>query len=53
VRRYWEQLRDAGYLDTGAVDGTGVVKTWLRRETIALIALAAVAVVALAFVPNS
>jgi hypothetical protein len=53
VRRYWEQLRDAGYLESGAVDGTGVVTTWLRRETIALIALAVVAVVALAFVPNS
>ena len=53
VRRYWEQLRDAGYLESGAVDGTGVVTTWLRRETIALIALAVAAVVALAFVPNS
>jgi hypothetical protein len=53
VRRYWEQLRDAGYLESGVVEGTGVVTTWLRRETIAVVALAVVAVVALAFVPNS
>ena len=52
VRRYWEQLREAGYLDSGVVEGTGVVTTWLRRETIALIVLAAVAVAALVFVPN-
>lgn len=29
VRRYWEQLRNAGYLDSAAIEGTGVVTTWL------------------------
>ena len=53
VRRYWEQLRDAGYLDSGVLEGTGVVTTWLRRETIALIVLVVVAVAALVFVPSS
>ncbi len=53
VRRYWEQLRDAGFLESGAIEGTGVVTTWLRRETVALITLLVIAVVALVFVPNS
>jgi Bacterial PH domain len=53
VRRYWEQLRDAGYLDSGVLEGTGVVTIRLRRETIALIVLAVLAVAALVFVPNS
>jgi hypothetical protein len=33
VRRYWEQLRDAGYLDSGVVDGKGYTVHWLRRES--------------------
>jgi hypothetical protein len=52
VRRYWEQLRDAGYLDSGVVEGSGVAVTWLRRETIVLIALLALAIAALVLVPN-
>jgi hypothetical protein len=52
VRRYWEQLRDAGYLDSGVVEGKGVVVTWLHRETIALIATLVVAIAALILVPN-
>jgi Bacterial PH domain len=39
VRRYYEQLRDAGHLDSGVVEGTGVVTTWLLRESIILLAL--------------
>jgi hypothetical protein len=53
VRRYWEQLRDAGYLDSGAVEGSGVVTTWLRSETIAFVVLVAAAVLALTLVPTS
>lgn len=53
VRRYWEQLRDAGYLDSGVVEGTGVVTHWLRSETIALIVLVVAAVTALVLVPTS
>jgi hypothetical protein len=51
VRRYWEQLRDAGYLDSGVVEGTGTVTTWLRRESFALISLVILAVAALTLVP--
>jgi hypothetical protein len=28
VRRHWEELRDAGHLDSGVVEGTGVTTTW-------------------------
>jgi hypothetical protein len=52
VRRYWEQLRDAGYLDSGVVEGTGTVTTWLPREAFALIGLAVLAIAALALVPS-
>ena len=51
VRRYWEQLRDAGYLDSGVVEGTGVETHWLRRETIILCALLVVAVVCATLIP--
>lgn len=51
VRRYWEQLRDAGYLDSGVVEGTGVVTRWLRRETATLIGLVVVSALVLALVP--
>jgi hypothetical protein len=42
VRRYWEQLRDAGFLESTAVEGTGVTTRWLPIETGVLIVLAAV-----------
>ena len=29
VRRQWEQLRDAGHLESGVVEGTGVRTRWL------------------------
>jgi hypothetical protein len=52
VRRYWEQLRDAGYLDSGVVEGTGVVTHWLVRETVILIGLVIVSAGTLALVPD-
>jgi hypothetical protein len=51
VRRYWEQLRDAGYLDSGRVEGTGVVTRWMLRESLILIGLLVLALAVLAFVP--
>lgn len=51
VRRYWEQLRDAGYLDSGVLEGTGVLTRWLRRETVVLIGLAVACALTLALVP--
>jgi Bacterial PH domain len=39
VRRYWEQLRDSGYLDSGVVEGRGVVTRWLVRESLIFIGL--------------
>lgn len=51
VRRYWEQLRDAGHLDSGVVEGTGVVKRWLRRETVVLIGLVVLCAITLGLVP--
>lgn len=51
VRRYWEELRDAGHLDSGAVEGTGVTTRWLTRETAALIALAIIAALCVVVVP--
>jgi hypothetical protein len=53
VRRYWDQLRDAGHLDSGAVEGSGVIVTLLRRETLTLLALTLLSIAALVFVPNS
>jgi hypothetical protein len=51
VRRYWEQLRDAGHLDRGVVEGTGVRTRWLPVESTILVALAVVAAATLALVP--
>jgi hypothetical protein len=50
VRRYWEELRDAGHLDSGAVEGTGVKTRWLGREAAVLIALAIITAACVAFV---
>ena len=51
VRRYWEELQGAGHLDSAsAIEGTGVKTRWLGREAAALIALAIIAVVCVAFV---
>lgn len=36
VRRQWEALRDAGHLDSGVVEGSGVTTTWHRFSAIAL-----------------
>jgi hypothetical protein len=51
VRRYWEQLRDAGFLDKGIAEGTGVRVRWLRGELVALVAIVAVALAAVLFLP--
>jgi Bacterial PH domain len=51
VRRYWEHLRDAGYLESGVVEGTGVLTRWLRRETLLLVGLVVLAGLALALIP--
>jgi hypothetical protein len=51
VRRYWEQLRDAGFLDSGAVEGTGVRTHWLVRETSLLVGLLVLSVLAFAAIP--
>ena len=51
VRRYWEQLRDAGYLDAGVVEGTGVKTHWLQPESAILGALFVVAIAAALLVP--
>jgi hypothetical protein len=50
VRRYWEELRAAGHLDSGAVEGTGVATRWLGREAVALLALAIITAACVAFV---
>jgi hypothetical protein len=50
VRRYWEELQGAGHLDSGVVEGTGVATHWLGRVAAALIALAIIAAVCVAFV---
>jgi hypothetical protein len=50
VRRYWEELRDAGHLDSGAIEGTGVATHWLGREAAVLIALAIVTAACVTFV---
>jgi hypothetical protein len=50
VRRYWEELRAAGHLDSGTVEGTGVTTRWLGREAGVLTALAIIAAACVAFV---
>jgi hypothetical protein len=52
VRRYWEQLRDEGYLESGVVEGSGVVTTWLLRESLALFGLLLLTLGTLALVPQ-
>jgi hypothetical protein len=44
-------LRDAGYLDAGVVEGTGVRTHWLHPESAILGVLFAVAIAAALFVP--
>ena len=39
VRRQWEALRDAGHLESGAVEGTGVTTTWHYYSAAALAVL--------------
>jgi hypothetical protein len=51
VRRYWEQLRDAGHLDSGVVEGTGVTIHWLRRESIVLCGLLVVSLLTVTLIP--
>lgn len=46
VRSQWEGLRDAGHLDLGVVEGSGIVTTWHRKELIALAVLVALTFVA-------
>jgi hypothetical protein len=46
VRFQWEALRDAGHLDSGVVEGTGVRTTVHRRQLIVLAALLALTLVA-------
>lgn len=45
VRHEWEALRDAGHLDSGIVEGTGVVTTWHLRSAAVLGALVALTLV--------
>jgi Bacterial PH domain len=51
VRRYYEQLRDAGHLASGVVEGTGVVTKWLPRESLILVGLILLSLGAIKFVP--
>ena len=51
VRRYWEQLRDAGHLDSGIIEGEGVTERWLPRETILTCGLFVVAIATAILVP--
>jgi hypothetical protein len=44
VRQYWEQLRAAGHLDSGAVEGTGTTTTWHRTQLVVLAVLIAATV---------
>lgn len=53
VRRYWEQLRDAGYLRSGVVEGTGVVTKWMLRESVILLGLLVISLASVALVPAS
>ena len=50
VRRYWEQLRNAGFLDTPVIEGRGVVTHWLRRELLGLAGLAILAAAGILFI---
>jgi hypothetical protein len=50
VRRYWEQLRNAGFLDSAVVEGRGVVTHWLTRELLALAGLVLLAVAGINFI---
>jgi hypothetical protein len=50
VRRYYEQLRDAGYLDSGVVEGTGVVTKWMLRESLIFVGLLLLSLATNAFV---
>jgi hypothetical protein len=51
VRRYWEQLRDAGHLDSGVVEGKGYTVHWMRRESLILGGLFVLAIAAATLVP--
>jgi hypothetical protein len=51
VRRYWEQLRDAGHLDSGVVEGEGITARWLPRESAILGGLFVIGVTAAILVP--
>ena len=46
VRRAWIALRDAGYLDSGALEGTGVATSWNTRPLLILGALVVLGVLA-------
>jgi hypothetical protein len=50
VRRYWDELTEAGHIKPGVVDGTGVVTRWLTREASALVGLTVLAAACLALV---
>jgi hypothetical protein len=51
VRRYWEQLRDAGHLDSGIIEGEGVTVRWLPRESAILGGLFVIGVAVAILVP--
>jgi hypothetical protein len=46
VRRAWTALRDAGYLDAGTIEGTGVVTSWNTRPLLVFGALVLLGVLA-------
>jgi hypothetical protein len=50
VRRAWSALRDAGYLDSGVIEGTGVVTRWNAAALGTAGILIVVAVLAAAFI---
>jgi len=52
VRRYWEQLRDAGHLSSGTVEGTGITTTWQLRTSLILIGLLIISLGTIALIPN-
>lgn len=47
VRRQWEAMRNAGHLDAGVVEGSGVVTTWLWTHVAVLAMLVIASVVGL------
>jgi hypothetical protein len=51
VRRYYEQLRDAGHLESGLIEGSGVTTTWLLWESVILLTLLVLSLAALALTP--